>query len=938
MSGTKVQHPESQPSAAISDDALSQVADAEALLATGGGSAPAAGVPFAAEIGAYFTAGAMASEILPARLELSGEVAESFRFETEIPVDDLLILTSAPGRIFFQFKTNMAFGTTEGSEMGKTVNQIVRLWKLCSEGDGSKGWNTSLDQNTDRVVIAVGKETPSTVGYELGEALKRRRQNSVTDAIPEDLEGALTKFRVLVRAAWKTVYGVEPTDANVEAILGYVVVMQFTPADFEVGTLILGKNLADEKTDRATFAVLARICEARMQTRTGFTVPQIRRELESRGVKLLTPADYRADQRMLQEYSTLVRDRLAAKARLRVNELESVPISRKVTEVITSVAAAGSLLILGDPGVGKSGVLHNVGTALAADGTPVVILEVEGSTQDDLEGQICLEHSFRKVLENWPGTSPAYLLIDGLDEARGGPAESVYRTLIADVLALPEKRWIVIASARTFDLRVGVQFRSLFQGQPPSGADRVPGEIFDRIQHVVVKPWTPSEFERILEAVPRLEVAIKAGGQKLRELAEVPFNTQLLADVVASGADEQKLGSIRSQVELLCTYWDYRVLSCGMAAETCLESVVRTTVEKPFKDVVLSPIRSANPETLEQLLRQGVLVDVRNGRFLAFQHNILYDYAASRLYLNPFESDELKKVFSRERSLGLLLGPALSFALKELWEEGANRTLFWKQLINLTGDHGVDAIARCQTSRTACELVASPTDIHDLVVQLRDDPDAKKVVDGLVGALMVLVTDAPRLVTIAAWTWATAEFSTDERLDGNTGALLDLLLKQELGTASYNRLGVAARRLLERGFSDLSPNHHLLARFCIAYVAQTYSSDPVASRALLEKTFDPARLERYAHVEVPALAREVEHIAATDPEFACEIYKRTFGYNVTSTQETRIGGGNILPMTSNASQDYNMACYSLAQHFSSFLDGDVAAATEAVIAVMEGEK
>lgn len=94
--------------------------------------------------------------------------------------------------------------------------------------------------------------------------------------------------------------------------------------------------------------------------------------------------------------------------------------------------------------------------------------------------------------------------------------------------------------------------------------------------------------------------------------------------------------------------------------------------------------------------------------------------------------------------------------------------------------------------------------------------------------------------------------------------------------------------------------------------------------------------KRYAHVEVPALAREAEHISKTDPAFACEIYKRTFGYNVTSTQETRMGGGNILPLTSNAAQDYDMARYALAQHFSSFLDENLEAATKAIVAVMEG--
>lgn len=935
MSETKIEYPENEPSAAITAGGIPQVVDTEALLATGGGSAPAAGVPFAAAVGAYFASGAMASEILPERLELGREAAESFRFETEIPVDDLLILTSAPGRLFFQFKTNLVFGTTEGSEMGKTVNQIIRLWKLCSEGDGSKRWNTPLDPDSDRIVIAVGKETPSTVAYELGEALKRRRQNSVTDAMPDDLKNALTKFRTLVRVIWKTVYGAEPTDADVEAILGQVVVMQFTPADIEVGTLTLGKNLTDDKTGKASFAVLARICEARMQTRTGFNVPQIRRALESNGVKLLAPADYRVDQRVLEEYSARVRESLAVKSRLRVNEFESVPIPRAVTETIVSTTAKGSLLILGEPGVGKSGVLYNVGAALDSCGAPVLALKVEGTTQDNVQSQIGLEHPFPKILENWPGTGPAYLLIDGLDEARGGPAESVYRTLIADVLALQEKRWIVVASARTFDLRVGIQFRSLFKGLPPSDADREPGQSFDQVRHVVVRRWTPSEFQQILEIAPKLRVAIEAAGKNLRELAEVAFNTQLLADVVASGANEQRLGSIRSQVELLRVYWDYRVLPCGLAAETCLEAVVKTTVEKPFKSVGSAPIRNADPETLEKLLHQGVLVEVGNGRYLTFQHNILYDYAASRLYLNPFEPDELKKVFSRELSLGLLLGSALSFVLKELWEQDTKRTLFWRLLIKLTGDRGVDAIARCQASRTACELVTVLTDVDELMTQLRSHSDAKKVVEGLVGALMVLVVDTPGLVTIPSWALATAEFSADERLDGNTGALLGLLLKQELGAASYNALGVAARRLLERGFSDLSADRHRLARSCIEYVAQTYSADPVASKALLVKVFDPERLERYAHVEVPTLARGVEHISGADPKFACEIYKRTFGYNVSSTQETQMGGGNILPMTSNASQDYSMARYSLAQHFLSFIEEDVAAAIEAVIAVME---
>jgi hypothetical protein len=235
----------SRPGGITPDQATVATSAEEKLLARGGGSAPAAGVPFEADVGASFAAAGMASDTMPERLELGGERVESFRFETEIPVDDLLILTSAPGRIFFQMKTNLVFGTTTTSEMFKTVEQIVRLWKLCSTGAGSKGWNRPLDKATDRIVIAVGQETPGTVAHELAEALKRRREGGVPDATPDELKAALTKFRTLLRTAWKDIYGTAPTEADIEPILDYVVVVQFTPADFEVGTLTLGKNLAD---------------------------------------------------------------------------------------------------------------------------------------------------------------------------------------------------------------------------------------------------------------------------------------------------------------------------------------------------------------------------------------------------------------------------------------------------------------------------------------------------------------------------------------------------------------------------------------------------------------------------------------------------------------------------------------------------------------------
>jgi len=81
-------------------------------------------------------------------IELANEFVQLFRYETEVPVDDILVQTRAPGRLFFQAKTNPSFGTTSSSEMMQTVEQIVKLWKSCSEGNGSKGAAGSLIKKT----------------------------------------------------------------------------------------------------------------------------------------------------------------------------------------------------------------------------------------------------------------------------------------------------------------------------------------------------------------------------------------------------------------------------------------------------------------------------------------------------------------------------------------------------------------------------------------------------------------------------------------------------------------------------------------------------------------------------------------------------------------------------------------------------------------------
>ena len=102
--------------------------------------------------------------------------------------------------------------------------------------------------------------------------------------------------------------------------------------------------------------------------------------------------------------------------------------------------------------------------------------------------------------------------------------EAVFRALIAEVLDMPDSRWRIVASIRSFDLRLGEQFKSLFAGRPPS--TKYVDPAFPNVRHIHVPRWSDAELAQVLEKAPIIATAIKGAGDRLRDLAHVPFTVR----------------------------------------------------------------------------------------------------------------------------------------------------------------------------------------------------------------------------------------------------------------------------------------------------------------------------------------------------------------------------------------------------------------------------
>ena len=908
------------------------------ILAHGGGNATAAGVEFQAKLGAWFASQLLAERPLDSRL--TGKRLRSLRFETEAPVDDILVETDE-GWIFIQAKTSLTLSVTPKSELVKTVDQFVRQWHACSAGDGGLGWNRPLRPDRDRIVLVMGPDTSRSLSVDLAQGIAKLQKDS-SAPLPKSKTSAVEKFNSLIEQAWRSVTGRPASTADINAILNLVTILtfDFDGADRRTATEILSHVLNKPEQAGATFSTLAQYCLQLMRQRTGCDMPELRRALMAEGVSLTAPPSYRKDVDKLRAYSEHVRRQLSDYEATNVAG-QQVCIERQCTDAIVNAARVGSLLLVGEPGSGKSAVINASAAKLKGEGHDVFEIAVDHlpvKSLPELSAELGLSHPLRDVLLNWPGDQPAFLFIDALDATRGGENGSVFRTFMADVLSFETRQWHVIASIRTFDLRLGEQFKDLFRGRPPN--EEYADAAFPGVAHIHVPPWTSAELGQLLREAPMLAEAINAGGERLRELAQVPFNTRLLADLISSGLAPAAFGEIQSQVQLLSLYWNKRVEKHGTGADLCIEATVTQMIES--RSLRVRKLDAARPDAsaFDALLHENVLVLLNQGQFVAFRHHILFDYAASHVYLRVDKLDQTAYLLTHGKGLGLMLAPALGYALQQLWNdvEDGHRN-FWEAITRFSGDPAFDPVTRSVAARTASELPYICGDAIGLLAGLSEQGEPKKqsatALSHVVGALVVRFEDKQ---PVSLDPWCELSEQASQCIEDTAWPLRTLIyeLHERIGSeVQQEQLGRAARKLLAYSLDSSNAAIQLTAS-AIGFVSATYASDIDASRQLLRRLFEPAHFQDHADQEIPWLARKIEPICDVDPDFVIEIYAGAFGAIISDRSTTSMGHSQIMALSSNRRQDYDSALWSLKEFFPHFLKTNSVHAVRALIQAISG--
>ena len=939
-----------------------------AKIASAGGAGAAGGFDFQHCVAAWMAVHILAEKgsSLPWDLP-AGTTLEWLQCETWEPVDDLLLGTSDNGLVFIQCKRTLQLSPNPNSELASVFDQFVRQFIDCQERKtGKRPTDRPLDILKDRLVLVVGSTTSSSIRNDLPSVLRNLypQSNPFEDAaVNNNQRKVLDVVRKHIEGSWERELKTLPSEENLRQLLSFVHVQSIDEETSWIETKNILRNVILRNPDFVdmAWAKLINLCSDFARKRSGGDRSTLQRTLIGSGIQINSLRSYFQDIERLKEYSDSMHASIKHLSYIHMGS-SAIKIIRPHMEALLRMAKENSVLVVGDPGIGKSGVLYDFVEKLKEDSQDYIFLAVDKLTSGSLgtlREEIGLEHEFRQVLENWNGNRPAYLIIDSLDSARGDSASG----MIKDVLRIVGescKGWHIIASIRKFDLRYDEDIKQFFRGSP---SNQFSDPEFQKVSHLNITELSTSELLEIADRPDasilgtRIALAYRSGPSKMFSLLKIPFNLRLLAGVLGESGNSDELSSIGSQFELLELYWKFRVIRTdrnGDVREEILRKACKQMVENQVMRVGRSGLLNFNGGHLDDLLSNQILIEwpappiAKPDRYiLAFSHNIIFDYALERLILRPNHND-VAKLLENSPDLGIFLRPSLLLHFEYLWTQENTREQFWRLVFLLLENVKVPEIVKLIGPSVAGDLARELSDFEPLLsvyesknVNLRTL--AEKAIEHLIGSLLLATHRKTPLLGEDSGPWCELliRLSQSHQTLSSAHTLSSLSLlsticekPEDLTSAQLSSAGTAARNLFAFVWTQPDRNQWLVIH-TIKCVCRTFNSNPTASAELIRRLLEPSRLSEYGFQEIPWLAREVKWVIPIDAHLVEDIYSSVFNHLEVSRERTSMGPSRILPMTSNRQQDYQLGQYLLRESFPQFLKSAPQNAVRALISVME---
>ncbi|MGC4862883.1 hypothetical protein ACLQ23_26860 [Micromonospora sp. DT41] len=918
--------------------------------ASAGGAGGAFGVELQNRVFAWVATAAAVQRPLLMPNAVSGVVVQ-VGAQTGHHVDDVAARTDVDNYILFQAKGGLTLSEALEGPLAEALEQAVKQY-LLGRFPVLGAADRELDPDRDMLVLCTDPGAPATVRVDLAKALTRTSSQPPGTELGHELtqkeRDALAIALAHVRRFWTARGQPEPDDEQLRRFLRAVRVLILDAEDGRADQLsaiaALSTVLPSEAKAREAWLVLVAEGQAAAIARGWRDRAALAVALSRHDIVLSPPTRHAADIATLMEVSAFNLQVMQAEAVLPV--AGGIRIPRGIGAQLDA-AGNDNVLIIGDPGAGKSAAAQEF-AVLRSAGQDVIVVRAT-----DLAGvnRIVLSAPLPVVLRAWTGPA-ALLLIDGVDALRVSEDRDMLGALVT---GLRGSRWQVAATVRTFDARNNQQLRAAFPGTPVSATPTAADPRLDCVRHLLVSDLTDGELAAAVTPLPLASLLADAPAE-LHTLLRNPFNLAIaarLAEHLAVG-QPARLRAARSRVDLLSALWEWRVLDTDRTArEALLARISRQMVtDRRLRIVEAEPaVTAADSNAVQAMLSANVLstdagVRTASRRVLAFAHNILFDYAAARYVLDdPVDPTRLLALLDADPSLPLVLRPSFEMLVELLWER-RDTGEFWPLCLRVTGSAHV--LASLAFAARLLRLVEASDDLAALAPsEVADDRAGtsarQEFIGQLIGALRTTAVLADASPAVKALSMLAVRLTAkQDASDHDAGLAANLIgaLQDRTpligGQPGAHQRGKAIAALLDICRANPQPREQLagyIARQLPPAIA--HSADVrTAVTAVLD---EPDTLAVWGGTVLNWLADCVVAVAPVDRDLAQRIALTVLTFKETRDEQVALGSGPLLSLNMSRRDQASHSNYRLGQAFPQLCAMDLLLGAEIFCQMVAGD-
>jgi len=627
---------------------------------------------------------------------------------------------------------------------------------------------------------------------------------------------------------------------------------------------------------------------------------------------------------------------------------------KRATELEALYAAIqnGSLLLTGEPGCGKSGIISVLVQKILKNGDSVVLLLAEDLFEDSFIAPVPgLKLPIEDVLANWNIPGRRYLITDALDALRDGLKEKAMRRALERVKSRATE-WTVIASVREFELKGSEELRQLFPG---AGTPGYASAEFAKVAHFHLQGLSGEDLEQLSQRRPAMRHFLESAcqSQKAGDLHRSPFYLKLIAELSQDIDESSPFPAWESQAHILRLFWNKRVLDNGRSpresalAKICGKMVASLRMQTSATALGLDCTERA---AVEDLRKRGVLTPPRlisggsvGDDRISFRHHLLHDHAIAQ-HTVPREFAAFVDFTDENPLFPVLYRISYMMALEELWDMDEPQQ-FWECARQIEGIPFLRAVVRMLPSVLAARRFTLLGELEPLLnsVRLENDMESPthKALRHLVGGLQDFNATVTGQAIVRARAEAWSAFA--EKLSGLLSAnpnvywpvlfVLDELKKTVFAAGQaavappvMKALNATGRGLLAEHVSKpVSNARGYMARVAVEVVCKTLPAAIQESIASLSSLLVEDRVAQFPHDDVDALADHLGCLVAAGDNPAvfslvvrlCEVAFRS----LPEGDEHVTLGGRIMPMHFRKRDLWHGGQYSIAQGYEAISDG-----------------